>query len=120
MTRTATLPYRILPDDTPTRRRRVYINAVVDADGRVRLEFPAGPDLANVLRTFTIEFDEPLLERLLDPEWAAFIHETAGSIPDFPLDADEGFVWDAADGAIDDPTFERPPQPTLPAPQVSE
>jgi hypothetical protein len=84
----------MLPEDTPTRRRRVFVNAVVDADGRVRLELPVGMDLANVLRTFTVEFDEPVPEIPYDPEREALIEQTAGSIPDFPLDADEGFVWD--------------------------
>ena len=95
MTRPASVPYRILPDNTLARRRRVYVNAVVGADGRVRLEFPAGAELANVLRTFTVEFDEPLPDMPPDPEQEAFIEQTAGSIPDFPLDVDEGFIWDA-------------------------
>jgi hypothetical protein len=99
----------MLPEDTPTRRRRVFVNAVVDADGRVRLELPVGMDLANVLRTFTVEFDEPLptVEALGHPH--DFVHPTAGSIPDFPLDADEGFVWEEEEETVESPDKNNDP-----------
>lgn len=86
--------YRILPDDTPTQPRRIYVNAVVGDDGKLRLELPVGERLARLLLTVTVQFDEPLPDTPPDHEWQAFIERTAGSSPDFPLDVDEGYEWD--------------------------
>lgn len=88
------------PETTGTWQRRVLINAVVPEDGILRLQVPVDARLAGAVLTVTVQFEEPL-----------------------PAEGVAAAYRDALDhviGAIDDPTFERPPQPTLPAPQVPE
>jgi hypothetical protein len=88
------------PETTGTRPRHVWINAVVQEDGMLRIEVPVDARLAGTLLTVTVEFEEPL-----PADGASAAHR----------DALEQIV-----GSIDDPTFERPPQPTIPERQFPE
>jgi hypothetical protein len=82
------------PETTETHSRRVLINAVVQKDGMLRLQVPVDARLAGTLLTVTVQFEEPLSAEGASPAYRDALEQVIGS--------------------IDDPTFERPPQPTRP------
>lgn len=87
-------------ETTGIRHRRVLINAMIPDDGILRLHVPVDVRLAGAVLTVTVQFDEPL--------------------PAAETSADYRDALDQVIGSIDDPTFERPPQPTLVERQFSE
>lgn len=78
----------------------VKIRSQVGEDGLLRLELPVGA--ANVEVELVVVFQ--VLEHTGETNengWpAGFFAATAGSVPDFPLDADEGFVVDEQEHVV--------------------
>jgi hypothetical protein len=87
----------------PTRTRTVMITQQVDEDGTLTVRIPVGADMANAILYVKVLIEEPIRDEPSDG-----IHPTAGSSPDFPLDADlsysrENRQWLYERGMIDDP-----------------
>lgn len=103
-TATMEVAYDVRTSGQTTQTRTVQMTQQVDEDGMLTLRIPAGAALRGAVLRVTVQIAVPV-GVTTDEEPA---HPTYGSIPDFPLDADESYAreqrqWLHERGLLDDP-----------------